>query len=310
MTLKDFCLRLGRTDLWDRLEAWYNAFGSQSKSRLIQRNADREFGLRDDLTPVKKLEFLEALAHGWETLEDDVKKGSGRSYRDLGEWHPDRFTPWDLVYRVVDKRLHDFVLQGGELRGPATGYLYRYVELGPFTRRLTLLRAKVAAPRLDVLAAAINRGWINGAHVRSLGQDGYPVWCTDDSLSTEADPRAVRNRLGLDHVRGGWLLEIRYSYRLLEEQGLALRAPTVLDACACGENWVFVKNRNPGGPGWGYGLDIGVEEGRQGGPEAVHGVPDLGRVADPAAVLSLRAIGDIGGTEGLKFDRIRLNPNV
>jgi len=309
MTLQEFCVRLGRTDLWARLDLWYEAFGAQSKSRLIQRNVDREFGVRDDLTAHKKLEFLEALADRWETLESDVATGSSRSYGDLGWWHPHRLAPWNVVTNLVNRRRRDFLLQGGELGRPATGYLYHYVELDLFTEWLTLPYATLAAPpNLDALAAAINRGEINGAHVASLGKGGFALWCTDDSLSTETDPRAVRNRLGLDHVRGGWLLEIRYPYRLIEEQGLALRAPTVLDACARGgDNWVFVKNHNTGGPDWGIALDLGVPEGGKGGPEAVHDVPDLRRVVDLAADLNLRAIGDIIGTQHVDFERILRN---
>jgi hypothetical protein len=110
----------------------------------------------------------------------------------------------------------------------------------------------------------------------------------------------VRDRLGLQHVDGGWLLEIRYS------QGVVLRAPTVLDALAGrDDNWVFLKSREPGGPGWGCTLDLRVRGGQRGVPEAVHDAIEVPSEAEKK--FSLRAIGDLRSTRAVDFDEILAN---
>ena len=136
-----------------------------------------------------------------------------------------------------------------------------------------------------------------------VGRDGFPVWCTTDRLIHEPNPDVVRDRLGLQHVDGGWLLELRYTQHVL------LRAPTVLDASAGrDDNWVFLKSREPGGPGWGRTLDLSVPRGQTGIPEAVHDAFEV--PSEPERRFSLRAIGDLRGTKAIDFGAILENPEL
>jgi len=262
MPLREYCQErrgLG-TAIWVDLQRWYEVFGDQPFWRWIRRNIDRECDRRD-VYRIKWDRFLRELA------AELVQKG-------VEEYRQQPCLPVDLVIRADhSSNRHYFLLPGRKLRS-GHPWLYRYISLDDFHFYVSNPMA-FRRMRLPQLASAINGGAVTGAVMENsiFGKPQSPVWCTDGSLSLETAATIVRNRLALVPRTHGWVVEIKYPYGLLERQGECLRSPTFLDAARDGacKNWIFVKNRNPGGPGWGYTVDM-TRGGScdRGAPEAVH----------------------------------------
>ena len=145
--------------------------------------------------------------------------------------------------------------------------------------------------RLGVFVAALQGHAIGGRDLigSHLGRADYPVWvCPADQRPGSADD--CRDRLGLHHVHHGHMVAVSYATACLDNDALALRAPTALDAAAAGaENWMFAKRRPPGGPTWGHAVDLGTST--AGIDEAVHG--DFRVDGVRAARIDLAYVGQI-----------------
>jgi hypothetical protein len=183
-----------------------------------------------------------------------------------------------VIDGVIARKRARLLLPGKQIN-VSTDSLYRYMRLGDFAAN-NLKQFAIAVEAwhpftdLDDCAEMIAKGIITGEDTEAsvIGRPGYPAWCTDGSLSTDSDADLIRNLLGLKHIEGGYVVEVRYPLALLDRVGQSLRAPTQLDASAGGAaNWIFVKNRDRGGPDWGYTAQM-CPDGvcRKGVPEAVH----------------------------------------
>jgi len=155
----------------------------------------------------------------------------------------------------------------------------------------------------------LRSGQLTGALMEGtfLGAPGYPVWCTTDVYSTESDADRVRNDLGLFHMTGGYIVEVKYPTDLSG----SLRAPTFLDACSrSADNWIFVKNRDPGGPDWGYTAAMkpgGVFA--KGTPEAVH--PAIRISTAQGSNFTIRVLGPLmASPPGIVFGAALASPSL
>ncbi len=294
MGLEVYCDANGLGLLWRQLRPWYEAFAGDPCWGLIRRNIDRECQ-RDDVDPVVWQEFLRAIA---------------MKYTSLSERDALKFDPVGVINTVVnpDPSRTYFFLHGRHLPAPLTR-LCHYRCLSKLLRNIDeLFYSNVIPLRLERLAISIN-GHPNPTSLLegTLGNPGFAVWCTDESLMPENSAEVIRNRLGLKHVQHGWLAEIAYPYSLLSNQGHSLQAPTVLDASAHeADDWIFNKRRESGGPDWGRTVDITTAGGARGVPEAVHGAIEIGA----GRVSGFRILAPLGGTKGMDCREMRANPDL
>jgi hypothetical protein len=145
-----------------------------------------------------------------------------------------------------------------------------------------------------------------------FGHTGRPCWCT---LSGPPDFREtadrVRDRLGLKHIDSGHLIEIEYPSELLDQVGVRLKAPTVLDSWAGGaSNWIFAKRRESGGRDWGYTVDMNGGRGwARGSTEAVHEAFTIPN--GHGHRIRLRAYGPLSGScPGINYAALLNNPGI
>ena len=235
-----------------RLKSWYRSFDHVDFWEFIRQNIDREC-LRNDIDTVIWDEFLDEVA----------------------AQYPARAHPLDTIKGAIDARAARFFLPGKTFI-PNTPTLYRYMLLDQFMKHN--YKGRVTTRDMAILKTLIDRRYITGADMegttfgKQVAGRSYAVWCADDSLASESDGEKVRDRVGLKHVTGGYLVEISYTTSLLDEHDVKVRPPTVPDAFAEGaDNWIWVKNRNPGGPDWGYTVDMSAApHGAEGVPEALH----------------------------------------
>jgi hypothetical protein len=304
-------------DIRSRLQYWRRCFTQDDVARLIGRNIDRECD-RNDVERTGWNEFLHEVA-GSVLRDDDVRNSAFLHWCARGQplGSPDEdwsaaeielygdliLDPVSMMDEIVKNRRRHYILRGLSLPDSTCPRLYRYISLRSFwlhnLRKLPFARvAYSGAPALvglEKLAHCIGAGLINSSATVGtwLGREDYPVWCTNRSLLGALPADEIRNALGLKHIEGGFLVEISYPIDMLTSRGESLRAPTVLDASASAdENWIFLKNANPGGPDWGYAArltDNGVFD--QGAPEAVH--PPLRIEASDAPTVTLAVTGPI-----------------
>lgn len=237
---------------WASLQRWYQNFSDDPVHEWVRRNIDRECERHD--------------------IDQAVWAGFLRKVVD----YSDSNDPLEPINRILDRqnpgRTH-FLLAGLPLRMPDHD-LYRYVRLDALSKHLSPDTVPISR-NLNRLAEAIANGAIGGTALEhsAIGRPESVIWCTGSQLSAERNGDVVRDRLGLKHIESGRIVEIAYSPNLLLRGGIALRAPTVLDASAEGAaNWVWVKNKQRGaGPDWGYTVDLSHgAAGARGCAEAVH----------------------------------------
>src|SRR5437867_5535188 len=97
MSLENYCRREGLDRLWDRLKTWFDGLDGEWRFKLVRRNIDREFDLREDLDSGIKREFLDALAAMWETLEKEKHPRILKTYEELVRPHRLRFSPPNVI---------------------------------------------------------------------------------------------------------------------------------------------------------------------------------------------------------------------
>jgi hypothetical protein len=234
------------------LRKWYRSFDGVDFWEFIRQNIDREC-VRDDIDTAK-----------WDQFLHDVALRFGA--------HP---YPLDAIKSVIDGKSTFYFLPGRQFTPRAEG-LYRYMGLDQFMKHN--YRGRVITRDMRTLKALIDKRYITGTDMegtifgKQMAGRNYAVWCADDSLASETQGDKVRDQLGLKHIAGGYLVEIAYPLRLLESRNMKVCPPTVPDAFAEGaDNWIWVKNRNSGGPGWGYTVDMSSGgAGAEGVPEALH----------------------------------------
>ncbi len=216
--------------------------------------------------------------------------------------------PSRTIEEVMEKLRRRFFLPGLAIH-PVPDRLFRYMRLDQFVR----FHLRMPIPPATLKNFAMVQRSISSGRAKMkpgpFGKAERPLWCTDGSLEKENNAGTIRNALGLYHVHGGYLVEVAYDRKLLEKQAdPALHAPTVIDGLAeDARNWVFVKNKNPGGPDWGYTMRLtGDGMGKVGVPEAVHA--PLVLTDDDISHVSLRVVGPIGSTPpALDFKKIVSN---
>jgi hypothetical protein len=236
---------------WD-LTNWYAHFAGIDYWEFIRQNIDREC-IRSDIDSTKWDQFLNDVAAQYSTLRH----------------------PLDAIKAAIDGNSALYFLPGWPFR-PNTTTLYRYMALDQFVKYN--YKGGVMPGNVRTIKTLIDKGYITGADMegtvwgKSIKGRDYAVWVSDGSLATESKGETVRDRVGLKHIAGGYLLEISYPSALLHERGMELYPPTAPDAFAEGaDNWIWVKNRNAGGPDWGYTVDMtGGGAGAEGVPEALH----------------------------------------
>lgn len=302
--------RLSRSENWDdflqRLQLWQAACNFDPQTMVIRRNLERECK-RNDIQPDVWRSFLQDLIHEITEIlaysnyqERDYATGS-----EWGDWFiaeaklltgtdSSWIDPLVVIDRVVQRRKSYFFMSGLEVVTPRTDFFYRYLPVRDFMRHHMHNHVfKEGNP--GSVAELIKAGRITGSTMEgsTLGKPDYnPVWCTNNSLSEENSADEIRNKLGLKSIEGGHLVEVKYGRSMVLKSG-CLRAPTFLDASASGAgNWIFSKNADDGGPGWGYTVHLcGENACKRGVPEAVH-APfkiDLGEGPE----LRLRTIGPL-----------------
>jgi len=242
MSLCQYCQENpGEVPTWPELEGWYE---SSAHWEWIRRNVDRECARSDIQPEVWKL-FLQRLAK-----------------------LPDKANPCGKVDAVIQSDPQAFFLPGKALPRGGTA-LHRYIPLDHFIQYDLRVAPSGDSERWAPWIGTLITG--EDLEGTSLGQDGYPVWCTDDTLAQERSADVIRNRLGL-RTSAGLLVEIAYPESLLADQDLYLHAPTFLDASARGaERGVCCKRQGTGDEDWGWTVEV-TRDGRvcRGVREAVH----------------------------------------
>ena len=323
MSLESYCARCLDPRTAALLARWYEACGADSNKLWMRRNVDRECA-RNDIDHARWQEFLRDLAQMvhdhirflafqlWEKREASGTPGSAED-----DWFSAEkaFDPIKVVNELLSGKLTHYSLPGRELPGTTSGFIFRYMPLRDFLKHNLWLWSPVApALREAYLADEINSQRITSKDMvgKSLGQPEYPVWCTNDdagSLTAGISADEIRNRLGLDHVRHGWLVEIRYRCALLSRSGHSLHAPTFIDASVRGaDNYFWVKNRPPGGPDWGHAVHLS-ENGGVGAAEAVHAPFQIS--ASDWRDIRIRVLPPLcAGPPSCNYDSLLANPNL
>jgi hypothetical protein len=293
LPLEAYAARHFPSSLIKQLRLWYESFPPDAMRIMIRRNVDRECDRNDILEDVW-VEFLRRVAGhilpqaNITARAQSMALASGSPLAECLEAAELQLLS-ELVIdplRVIDAVLSDktlFVLKGRKLPTGSCSVAYSYMRLEDFQKRHLISLPTppiVHSPTgplnigLEKLVHWINDGVIDGNYLEGqrVGRPEGPTWCTNRSLiDAGCDATEIRNALGLQHIPGGFLVEVSYSTALLPEY---LRAPTMLDGCAGGAgNWIFVKNRDPSAePGFGYTAKLNDGNGvlQRGEPEAVH----------------------------------------
>jgi len=206
---------------WFTLSAWYDSFGMGDDARLVQRSLHRECQ-RSDIELEKWTEFFRELM-------------SPEAPAD----------PFHAIERVLSgPRKARYFLPGKIIAW--FGDVCHYARIDRFNEQS--LRFPIGGDTLlGKIADAIEHGSISGSSMEgnSIGVADRPLWITDITLTEEATSDVARNRLGLRSLNqpGNRLVEVRYRAAYLQQKGVQIKAPTVLDAWHDGprRSWIFTK---------------------------------------------------------------------
>jgi hypothetical protein len=255
LDFKEYCVRFA-SPIRHSLGFWYEACGSDDQRKLIRRNLDRECN-RSDIDEGVLESFFLRLSNNLPT-EDEVRLGA--YYRwivrgcPFGSPEEDWLSaeevsrrrviarPLQIINEIFRSDRGDFILKGYPV-SPRGHYLCRYMKLEDFvqynTTRPDLVQLNDDGVQdLSRYAILIRLGRLTGSHMENtfFGDPDHPVWCTTDAYAAETDADRVRNDLGLLHMTGGYIVEVKYPSDLSG----SLRAPTVLDASSRGaDNWIL-----------------------------------------------------------------------
>lgn len=266
-------------DIQRILTDWYEGFDGVARWEFIRRNIDREC-VRQDIDTQVWDEFLREVA-------------------DICSKVPPS-NPLDPIKAAIDNHSPKPFFLPGLPFAPLPAPVYRYMLLEHFMR--FNYRGRIQTRRLPALKTLIDQGLIDGSNLegttfgkRVAGRD-FAVWFSDASLANVNSGETARDRLGLHHVHGGYLLEVSYPLELLEVRREKTAPPTVIDGLGeNSDNWIWIKTRNPGGPGWGYSVDMsGGGAGAVGVPEAVHAPVEIAE--GDGARIRIRALEPFAST--------------
>ncbi|HTU43587.1 MAG TPA: hypothetical protein VMF91_00895 [Bryobacteraceae bacterium] len=257
-----------------QLRKWYGDLQGVHWWEFVRQNIDREC-FRTDIDPTLWDQFL----------------------MDVAAQYPKSRHALNVMKAAVDAKSTTYFLPGRQF-APSAPQLYRYMLLDQFITYST----DISGVDMPTAKKMIDDGRITGTRMegrvfgKQIGGRNYAVWCADDSLASETQGEKARDRLGLKHIAGGYILEIEYPLNLLRARNMKICPPTVPDVVAEGaDNWIWVKNRKAGGPGWGYTVDMtGGGAGAEGIPEALHAPFTVG--AGEGAGIRLRVLDPFSKT--------------